>query len=52
MTADEIKRYLFTLSLTEALWWYIENISQDDPAQSEVFFYLRARYRREVQHAT
>jgi len=41
--------HLTTLPLVEALWWYIENITTDDPRATRVFFYLRERYRNEVQ---
>lgn len=41
--------YLKTLPLVQALWWYIENVTSDDPRASEIFFYLRARYNKEVQ---
>jgi hypothetical protein len=39
--------YLDTLPLLQALWWYIENVSSDDPDQAVYFFYLRGRYRKE-----
>jgi hypothetical protein len=41
--------YLKTLPLLQALWWYIENVSSDDPDQATYFFYLRERYRKEEQ---
>lgn len=37
--------HLNGLPLTDALWWFIENVNEDDPHHSEVFFYLRERYR-------
>lgn len=45
MTFTEIKAYLDPLPLVDALWWFIENLNDDDPVQSEVFFYLRERVR-------
>jgi hypothetical protein len=44
------KRYiehLSTVSLTEALWWFIENVGEGTEGRTEVFFYLRERYRSE-----
>lgn len=52
MSTDEIKKYLDTLSLVQALWWFIENIAEDNPRRSNIFFYLRSRYRTEVNHGT
>lgn len=46
MTLDETKEYLDALPLAEALFWFIENIGDDDPIRTDVFFYLRERYRR------
>lgn len=48
MNAKETIEYLSKLSLTRALWWYIENISTNDPVATEVFFYLRERVRNEL----
>ncbi len=39
------KTYLDTLSLVDALWWFIENIDSDHPDCTEIFFYLRERKR-------
>lgn len=44
MTAQKTKDYLEGLPLHEALWWFIETGSDDDP-NSEVFFHLRERVR-------
>lgn len=33
--------------LVEALWWFIEN--RQEEWANEAFFFLRARYQREVQ---
>jgi hypothetical protein len=42
-------KYLDTLSLVDALWWFIENAPDSGPERTEMFFYLRERYRSEVQ---
>lgn len=42
------QEYLDTLNITEALWWFIENVGPDDADRSDYFFYLRERYRTEV----
>lgn len=47
MTAKQAVAYLKTLPLTSALWWFIENVGPDDPARTDVFFYLRERVRTE-----
>lgn len=47
MTFTETKKYLDSLPLAEALWWFIENQRDDDPITSEVFFMLRERVRNE-----
>ncbi len=39
--------YLNTMNLKNALWWFIENIAEDDPSRTEIFFYLRERVRTE-----
>lgn len=49
MTSQEQITYLDTLPLVHALWWWIENVTEDAPARDEVFFYLRSRYRTETQ---
>ncbi len=46
MTATETTDYLHTLPTTHALWWFIENVTEDDPIRTEVFFYLRERFRK------
>lgn len=40
--------YTDTLPLVEALWWFIENVTEGDPQRTELFFHLRARYRGEL----
>lgn len=51
MTRRQIKSYLQTLPLAEALWWFIENVNEDDSARTELFFYLRERKRNESRSA-
>lgn len=41
------KDYLDSLTLTNALWWFIENIDFEHPDRNEIFFYLRERMRME-----
>ena len=48
MTAAEQISCMNQMPLVMALWWWIENVTADDPARSEVFFYLRERVRNEV----
>lgn len=43
MTVEEKKKYLDTLSLSNAFWWFIENCNSDDPDTTELFFHLRHR---------
>ncbi len=45
MVKNEIIHYLDMISLTEALWWFIENVTDKTPSRNEVFFYLRERVR-------
>lgn len=40
--------HLNTLNITQALWWFIENCDRDYPHRSDIFFYLRERYRTEA----
>jgi len=44
-------RYLDSLTLADALWWFIENMAPDNPDRSDLFFYLRSRFRSERQPA-
>jgi hypothetical protein len=44
-TAKTIE-YLDTLDLPTALWWFIENVTDETPGRSEIFFHLRERVRR------
>jgi hypothetical protein len=46
MNAGETIKYLETLSLSAALWWFIENMDDAGPDRTQVFFYLRERVRR------
>jgi hypothetical protein len=34
-----------TLDLAAALWWFIENVTDEDPQRTETFFHLRERVR-------
>jgi hypothetical protein len=50
--SDDVRvtiEYLKTLPLLQALWWYIENVTSEHPHATTYFFYLRNRYRKEVQ---
>lgn len=35
------------MPLVEALWWFIENVSEDDTSRNAYFFMLRERVRNE-----
>jgi hypothetical protein len=43
------EKALRELPLVQALWWYIENVSEDHLRASDFFFILRERYRNETQ---
>lgn len=45
--SDEVsdKEYLSSLPLTDALWWFIENVGDDHPERNDLFFLLRERMR-------
>lgn len=45
MNLEQTKEYLNGLPLANALWWFIENINEDDTNRSDLFFYLRERMR-------
>lgn len=45
---SNIQRFLDGLPLAEALWWFIENVTDDHPQRTEIFFYLRERVRSET----
>lgn len=45
MTPQEMIAYTDELSLVTALWWFIENASDEANKYSEVFFRLRGRVR-------
>lgn len=45
-TFEEIRKYLDTLSLSYALWWFIENgDAYEATIKNGLFFYLRERVR-------
>lgn len=39
--------YMRSVPLTTALWWFIENVGDNNDYRSECFFYLRERVRAE-----
>lgn len=41
--------HLQSLPLEHALWWFIENVTADDPHRTDYFFLLRERFRNEAQ---
>jgi hypothetical protein len=47
MDFEQTKQYLNTLSLADALWWFIENTGYEDEHREDLFFYLRERKRSE-----
>jgi hypothetical protein len=44
-TFEQSKAILDDLHLTNALWWFIENVDVDHADRNELFFYLRERMR-------
>lgn len=48
MSANNYSAYLETLPLVDALFWFIENVNDEDPFRSEYFFRLRERVRDEA----
>lgn len=49
MTYQQTVNYLDMLPGVLALWWFMENVNEDHPHRSELFFYCRERVRR-YQH--
>ena len=45
MNTQETIDYLISLPTVFALWWFIENVTEDDPRRTELFFHLRERVR-------
>lgn len=45
MTGQQKLDYLETLPLVNALFWFIENVTEEDPDRTELFFHLRERVR-------
>lgn len=43
--SEKKKEIVAELSLANALWWFIENVTEDDPARQDLFFELRKRVR-------
>lgn len=48
MNANQVIAYLSTQPLTTALFWFIENATDDAPWRTNVFFYLRDRVATET----
>lgn len=46
MTLEETKDYLSSLPGVIALYWFMENINEDHPHRTELFFYCRERVGR------
>lgn len=46
------RKYVADLPLQEALWWFIENMADDDPERQDIFFDLRERYRVQLAAPT
>lgn len=45
MTLAETKSYLDSLSVIDALWWFVENVNESSEYRNDLFFYLRERVR-------
>jgi hypothetical protein len=45
-TIEQIKEYLDSLPGVLALFWFMENVSDEHPHRTELFFYCRERVRR------
>lgn len=45
------KEYLDSVALPQALWWFIENVTDAHPDRTEIFFYLRERVRTDVDES-
>ena len=43
----KVKEMLDGMSTLQALFWFVENIHEDHPQRSDLFFYCRERIRRE-----
>jgi hypothetical protein len=50
-TYQQIAEYLDALPGVLALWWFMENVNDDHPHRSELFFYCRERVRRYSHNA-
>lgn len=49
MSAEQMIAYLGTCTLEHALWWFIENVESEQEGRTDVFFYLRERFRNEAK---
>ena len=47
MTYAQTVAYLDGQPLALALWWFIENVTEDNADRNELFFYLRERVRND-----
>lgn len=45
MNLQETIDHLNILPLPHALWWFIENVGEDHPHRTELFFHMRDRMR-------
>lgn len=43
MSTSDVRAYLDGLTTEFALWWFIENSTEESPWRTEIFFYLRER---------
>lgn len=43
MTTEEKIKYLDSLPLAQALWWFIENVDWEASDKTELYFHLRER---------
>jgi hypothetical protein len=46
MNTQEKLDHLHTLPFPHAAWWFIENVAADDPGRTDLFFYMRERFRK------
>lgn len=50
MTLGETINYLDSMPGVLALWWFMENVSDEHPHRTDLFFYCRERVRRYQSH--
>jgi len=51
MTTQEVIEYLSSQPLIKALWWFIENASNEHPWRNDAFIHLRERVRSQASPA-